>query len=93
MAYDAAASGAFLLTLQEWGEWEYNVRATFEHKEIARRANVKNILSQLEVLKSAKGRSQSWIEEAMHNAIRLDKLFLTGAKNIVEAHRKISATN
>src|SRR5690606_30297387 len=53
MAYDGVCSGSFLLTLQEWGEWEHNVRATFEHKETARKADVKNILPQLEVLMSA----------------------------------------
>lgn len=90
MAYDAVASGSFLLTLQEWGEWEHNIRAIFEQRDIARKANVKDILAQLEVLQSAKNRSQSWIELAMHNALKIDKLFLTGAKNIVETHKKLA---
>ncbi|KUK79863.1 MAG: hypothetical protein XD95_0077 [Microgenomates bacterium 39_7] len=29
MAYDAVASGSFLLTLKEWGEWEHNIRQIF----------------------------------------------------------------
>ncbi|MDQ5951356.1 MAG: hypothetical protein QG639_633 [Patescibacteria group bacterium] len=90
MAYDAVCSGSFLLTLQEWGEWEHNVRATLEHNEVARKADPKNILPQLEVLMSAKDKSQSWVEEAMHNALKLEKLFFNGAKNIVEAHQKFS---
>lgn len=90
MAYDAIASGSFLLTLQEWGEWEHNIRALFEQKDMARKASVQDIISQLAVLQSAHGKSQSWIEQAMHNTLRIDKLFLNGAKNIVETHKKLS---
>lgn len=90
MAYDAVCSGSFLLTLQEWGEWEHNVRATLEHKDVARKTEVKNIVPQLEVLMSAHGKAQSWIEDAMHNTLKLEKIFLNGAKNIVETHKKIS---
>lgn len=90
MAYDAVTSGAFLLTLQEWGEWEHNVRATFEHLDVARKADTKNILAQLSVLESAANRSESWIESAMHKALRIDSLFLKGAENIIAAHQKMS---
>ncbi len=47
MAYDAVASGAALLTLKEWGEWEYNVRAVFEKNGTAIQAQTNNIAKQL----------------------------------------------
>ena len=83
MAYDAAASGSFVLTLAEWGEWEERIREIFEQLEISRVAITENIATQLEVLTSAQGKSQSWVEKAMQSAQNIDKLFLTGAKNIV----------
>jgi len=90
MAYDAVATGSFLLSLQEWGEWEYKIREIFEQQDIARHAFTKDILAQLEVLTDAHGRAQSWIEQAMHNALRVDPLMLHGAKNIIAVHQKIS---
>lgn len=47
MAYDAALSGAALLTLKEWGEWEHNVRAVFEKQGISQIADSDNIIEQL----------------------------------------------
>lgn len=47
MAYDAVACGAALLTLKEWGEWEFNVRAFFEKNGTATQAEVDNIVEQL----------------------------------------------
>jgi len=47
MAYDAVVSGAALLTLKEWGEWEYNVRAVFEKNGTALPADVDHIVAQL----------------------------------------------
>lgn len=87
MAYDAAASGSFLITLAEWGEWEENIRKIFEQKGISRKAKVENIVDQLEFLMSAKGKSQSWVETAMLNASKLDRLFLRGSKKILEAYK------
>ncbi len=89
MAYDAAASGSFLLTLKEWGEWEHNIRETFSQKGIARRAKVDNIVKQLEALKSAQGKAQSWVEQAMQAALSIDKLYLSGPKNIIKAYRQV----
>ncbi len=85
MAYDAAASGSFLLTLAEWGEWEERIRVIFEQKAISRQADVAHIVSQLAVLRSSQGKSQSWIEQAMLNAYKLEPLFLNGSKKIAEA--------
>lgn len=82
MAYDAAASGSFLLTLREWGEWEHNIRQIFEEKRIARQAQTENIVAQLEALRSAKGKAQSWIEQAMNKAQTIDPLYLEGTKKI-----------
>ena len=90
MAYDAAVSGSFLLTLQEWGEWEHNVRETFEQLGIARKAEIEHIILQLEALTQTQGKAQSWIEHAMNNALTIDKLYLEGAKNILAAYKKIA---
>lgn len=50
MAYDAVASGAALLTLQEWGEWEHNVRTVFENYQISQKTQVDTIVEQLSSL-------------------------------------------
>jgi len=84
MAYDAAASGSFILTLAEWGEWEKKIREIFEQKDISRKAITNNIVAQLEVLSSTNGKSQSWIEKAMYQALTIEPLFLNGAKKIVK---------
>lgn len=84
MAYDAAASGSFLLTLKEWGEWEHNVRAVFEQRGVARSADPAHIVSQLQALTAAQGQASSWAERAMHATHRLDPLFVTGCKNILK---------
>ena len=91
MAYDAAASGSFILTLSEWGEWEQNIRKIFEQKGISRKAASENIVAQLEVLMNAQHKSQSWIEQAMNEAAQIDKLYLYGTKNIVKAYKALSA--
>lgn len=85
MAYDAAASGSFILTLDEWGEWEERIREIFEQKEISRIALTENIVAQLNVLTSAQGKAQSWVEKAMNNAQKIDPLFLNGSKEIIKA--------
>ncbi|MBP9820013.1 hypothetical protein KBC79_04750 [Candidatus Woesebacteria bacterium] len=90
MAYDAAAAGCFLLTLSEWGEWEEKIREVFEQKSISRRAQTKSIVEQLELLKSARGMSQSWIEQAMHKARQIDPLFINGSKNILKIYQEIA---
>ncbi|MFH2022066.1 MAG: hypothetical protein ABIJ33_02170 [Patescibacteria group bacterium] len=92
MAYDAVAAGCFLLTLQEWGEWEYVIREIFETKDISRTAVVDQIATQLAVLTNAEGKSQSWVELAMINAHKIDqidKLFLHGAENIIQTYHSL----
>ncbi len=84
MAYDAAASGSFILTLAEWGEWEERIREIFEQKEISREALTENIVAQLKVLTASKGKAQSWVEKAMLNAQSIDPLFLNGSKEILK---------
>jgi hypothetical protein len=91
MAYDAVTSGSFLLTLAEWGEWEHNVRETFEQIGAARKAKVDHIVPQLESLTEAAGKSQSWVEQAMQDALSIDKLYLEGSKNILAAYKKIAS--
>ncbi len=88
MAYDAVASGSFLLTLNEWGEWEHNIREMFVQKGAARQAKTKDITAQLQALTSAKGKAESWVEKAMRNTQQIDKRFLKGTKNILKAVKK-----
>jgi hypothetical protein len=85
MAYDAAAAGCFTLTLAEWGEWEHNIREVFEQKSISRKAEIDHIADQLTALSSTQGKNKAWIEQAMHNALTMEPLFISGAKNIIKA--------
>lgn len=89
MAYDAVAAGCFLLTLKEWGVWEVAIRERFEHLDISRRLLLEDVLDQLEVLQSAQGRSQSWIETAQRNALSLPDSFTSGASSILKAYKKL----
>ena len=90
MAYDAIASGSFLLTLAEWGEWELNIRETFEQMGMSRKAEIEHIVPQLEALTKAQGKSPSWVESSMGEIQKIDKLFIEGAKKILAAYKKIA---
>ncbi len=90
MAYDAAAAGCFLLTLKEWGPWEKNIRQIFENKQIAQPAATKKIKQQLNQLTNAQNKAQSWVEQAMNQALNLEKLYLNGAKNILSAYCQVN---
>lgn len=89
MTYDAVASGSFVLTLSEWGEWEGVIRSVFEQRQLARRANVDHFLGQLQLLTSSQGSSQSWIERAMLTAHPVDPLFAGGAKAMIETAQSL----
>ncbi len=69
MAYDAALSGAALLTLKEWGEWEYNVRAVFEKYGISQQADVDNIVEQI-IRLSQKEAVRSQQSEVITSSVR-----------------------
>lgn len=88
MAYDAAISGSFLLTLQEWGEWELNIKEIFERKKIAQEANLKNIVQQLFDL-AMNNQGESWINRAMCQAANLETLYKNGCENILTAAKKL----
>jgi hypothetical protein len=83
MAYDAVAAGCFLLTLSEWGIWEERIREIFEQKDISREAETEAIVTQLSVLQQAT-RGKSWVENAMHESLRIEKLFLRGAEKTIQ---------
>ncbi|MEP7166735.1 MAG: hypothetical protein ABI758_02005 [Candidatus Woesebacteria bacterium] len=83
MAYDAAAAGCFLLTLEPWGEWEHNIRDIFEQRGISRRAIPEKLQEQLDSLLTAHG-SPAWAETAIGNALALPKLFTEGIQNILD---------
>lgn len=82
MAYDAAAAGCFLLTLEPWGEWEHNIRDVFEQRGIARRALVSEFAAQIESLSSPYG-GKSFVETAIENALTLPDLFTHGIEKIL----------
>jgi len=88
MAYDAVGSGAFLLTLQEWGDWELNVRAVFEQLEVSRPAQVSHILAQLQALTDTT-HQDSWVASAMKKTQQLDSPFLEGAQRIISTVRNV----
>lgn len=83
MAYDAVAAGCFLLTLSEWGIWEERIRELFEQRDISREAETNAVVAQLAVLQQAV-RSKSWIENAMFQSLKIEKLFLRGGEKITK---------
>lgn len=87
MAYDAAASGCFLLTLEPWGEWEHNIRDVFEQREISRRAIPEKLEEQMKAL-ITEINGNSWIEAAIKRARGLPNLFTEGVKNILHQFPK-----
>ncbi|HQM15707.1 MAG TPA: hypothetical protein PLM16_00670 [Candidatus Woesebacteria bacterium] len=93
MAYDAVMSGSFLLTLQEWGEWEHNIRQLFTNLGVAKQAETDDIVEQLEQLKKTNSSGKSWITQAMSQTKQLEPLFYQGTKNIVENIEKIGLLN
>lgn len=91
MAYDAVASGSFLLTLREWGEWESVIRERFEQQGIARPVVTDSILAQLNELMSAKGKSSSWIERAMLAAKKIPPRSINGTEAIIDAYSQLTS--
>ena len=89
MAYDAVASGSFLLTLQEWGEWELSIRQRLESLGVARKAVVDAIIPQLEELTRSQHQTKSWIERAMMATKTLPSEFSSGATNIINTYKKV----
>lgn len=85
MAYDGAASGCFLLLLEPWGVWEENVEKVFSNLGIAKKADVNNFDEQL-----VKLRENGWLEKARNNVLKIDSLFLEGAKKIVDLQQKLT---
>lgn len=82
MAYDAAAAGCFLLTLEPWGEWEHNIREIFEQRGVSRRAIPDEFAKQLDSLLEKNG-AKPWIETAIENALSLPENFTHGIEHIL----------
>lgn len=89
MAYDAVASGSFVLSLQEWGEWEINIKNIFEQREISRRAQPAQIVEQLRALSQRQTPHGAWITQAMQKTRALPPLFTAGAQNIVRTYHDL----
>lgn len=84
MAYDAVASGAFFLSLEPWGVWEANIQKIFEKLSITRKAETSQLLTQIDHLIES-----GWVAKAQQQAVKIDKLYLEGAKKIVDLQRKL----
>lgn len=85
MAYDAAAAGCFILSLEPWGGWEVNVQDIFAQLAILKQAEPEDFTGQLRELLAS-----GWIKQAINNALNLDKIYLTGAKNIIKLQQKLA---
>ncbi len=83
MAYDAAAAGCFLLTLEPWGEWEHNIRDIFEQRGISRRAIPGEFAKQLDSLLEKNG-TKPWIQMAIEKALSLPREFTHGIEKILD---------
>lgn len=88
MAYEAAASGCFLLFLEPWGEWEQNIQSIFTKNKVGHDLNVDKALPHLQYLLSHKSLHQS-----LQAARRLPSLFRQGPTNLLKLHSKISSKN
>ncbi len=81
MAYDAAASGSFLLFLGPWGSWEENVQHIFENKGIGFDLDINNAREQLdELVRNGK------INSALKAAHNLPELYREGCRNLINLH-------
>lgn len=89
MAYDVAAAGSFLLTLQEWGEWEHNVRQRFEVLGIAQKAEVMDIVEQIKRITHIHRQGLPWVYQAQSATQEMPELYTRGAANIVATVKKL----
>jgi hypothetical protein len=85
MAYDAVAAGCFILSLSPWGEWEEKIEQIFANLSILKVADPHNFAKQIDDLSIA-----GWFENAILQALKIDKLFLQGAKNIISVQRHLT---
>lgn len=91
MAYEAIAAGCFLLSLHPWGEWEENIRAVTEAMGVSIRADIDNILAQLEAITTMPiEKNKPWVEVALEKAQKHAKTVGQGAFNILKLHKKLS---
>ncbi|MBI4028761.1 MAG: hypothetical protein HY376_00110 [Candidatus Blackburnbacteria bacterium] len=85
MAYDAAAAGCFILSLEPWGDWEVNVQKIFSELAILKCAQPVNFSAQIRELLAS-----GWIKQAINNALKIDKLYLAGARNIIKLQQRLA---
>lgn len=91
MAYEAIAAGCFILTLRPWGQWEENIRAVTESLGVSIRADVDNIVAQLQAITTMPiEKNKPWVELALARAQKHAKQFSTGAFNILKLHKKLT---
>jgi hypothetical protein len=90
MAYEAIAAGCFLLTLRPWGEWEENIRAVTEAMGVSVRADIENILAQLQAITTMSvEKKKPWVELALERAHHHAKTVSQGAFNILKLHQQL----
>lgn len=85
MAYDAAASGCFLLFLEPLGPWEENIQKIFVKNDVGFNFHIETALSHFRAL-----HSEGKLIQGMKNAIKLDSLYFSGVKNLLKVHHKMS---
>lgn len=88
MAYEAVAAGCFLLTLKPWGDWENNIRAVTESWGVSLRADIDNIVAQLQAITTMPvEKNKPWVELALGRAQKLAPQIAKSADNILKLHR------
>lgn len=91
MAYEAIAAGCFLLTLRPWGEWENNIRAVTEGMGVSLRADIENIVAQLQAIsRMPVEKNKPWVELALSRAQKHAGAISQGAFNILKLHKKLT---
>jgi len=89
MAYDAVASGTALFFLSPIGDWENRIRDIFVTKNCAVSIDPENFASQLTLLEHSLRGESSKLKSLIKNSLTIDKLYLTGAENIVKTLLKL----
>lgn len=84
MAYDGVASGCFLLSLDPWGSWEKKIQEIFFDLGLLQKVKVNSFSDQL-----AQILGSGWARSAQKKTLGIDKLFLDGARNIVDLQQRL----
>lgn len=91
MAYEAAAAGSFILTLEPWGPWEENIRQHFEEYGISKRVKIDNFPAQINALTKAPVEgNKPWVQLALEKAAKLQKPSAQSAFKILKVQQQLA---